>query len=108
MQVIPPLCFLINHYLCFVYVDCKFLWQGLSLVRVCACACVYPGQKGLEPQSVEAVISNHLVIVFLDIIIKSIKLKLCLNSLLQKWKHVNCFWPCLQSSSIREMLLKGK
>lgn len=56
----------------------------------------------------EAVISNHLVIVFLDIIIKSIELKLCLNSLLQKRKHVGCFWPCLQSSSIREILLKGK
>lgn len=55
----------------------------------------------------EAVISNHPVVVFLDIIIKSIKLKLCLNSLLQKWKHVNCFWPCLQSNSIREILLKG-
>lgn len=36
------------------------------------CVRVYPGQYGLEPQSVEAVISNHLVIVFLDIIIKSI------------------------------------
>lgn len=43
-QVIPPLCFLINHYLCFVYVDCKFLWQGLSLVCVCVRVCVYPGQ----------------------------------------------------------------
>ena len=77
---------------------------------VCACVCVYPGQLGLEPQSVEAVISNHLVIVFLDIIIKSIKLKLCLNSLLQKWRHVNCIWLCLQSSSIssREIPVKDK
>ena len=56
----------------------------------------------------EAVISNHLVTVFLDIIIKSIKLKLCLNSLLQKRRHVNCIWPCLQSSSIRSREILGK
>lgn len=58
----------------------------------------------------EAVISNHLVVVFLDIIIKSIELKLCLNSLLQKWRNVNCIWPCLRSSSVssREILVKDK
>lgn len=79
------------------------MWQGLSLVCACVCAraCVCtPRTVRSGAQSVEAVINNHLVIVFLDIVIKSFKLKLSLNSLLQKWRHVNCIWLCLQSSSI--------